>query len=279
MRALLLWTCGLALALSACGDDDPASSSQPEGSPSASDPESTQPAAETGSVDIGGGRQLHLNCTGSGSPTVILEAGDEDSGSAWAQVQPQIAEETRTCSYDRAGTGSSSPATGCRQLDDILDDLEALLDTAGIEPPYVLVGASGGGFLSAGFAARHPDDVAGLVLLETPQAITHLPPGLEEEIACDNPTNTERRDYVAVEHAAWDNRARLGDFPMRVVSNDYGAAVGKGDEATNVEDQRGWLVLSPNAKQVVIDSGHDVVFAEPDLVVRQIREVLARAKG
>ena len=60
----------------------------------------------------------------------------------------------------------------------------------------------------AGFAARHPDDVAGLVIVETPKAITILPPGFTEATACDAPSNIERRDYYAVEHEVWDNRAR-----------------------------------------------------------------------
>ena len=60
----------------------------------------------------------------------------------------------------------------------------------------------------------------------------------------------ERRDYYAVEHAGWDAREQIGDFPMTIISNDYGPSSPPGDEATNVPDQRGWLVLSPDWKQV-----------------------------
>ena len=128
-------------------------------------------------------------------------------------------------------------------------------------------------------AARHPADVAGLVLVETPKAITIMPPGLKEQIACDAPTNIERRDYVAVEHAVWDKRKEIGDFPMTIISNDYGAGAPPDDSATNVPDQQGWLVLSPNSKQVVVTTGHDVPENQPDLVIREILAVLKTARS
>ena len=172
-------------------------------------------------------------------------------------------------------------ATGCRGVDELLGDLEALLSVAGLAGPYVLVGASGGGYLMAGLAARHPADVAGLVLVETPKAITvsTLPPEVVDQIACDSPTNIERRDYIAVEHDVWDARAEIGEFPMTIISNDYGPDAPPGDEQTNVADQQDWLVLSPNSKQVVVTSGHDVVWNESELVIDEILAVLAAASG
>lgn len=251
-------------------------------------PASTSPTALPlariqGSFDVGDGRQLYLRCLGSGSPTILLEAGDGDSGpAAWRLVDGELADQTRTCTYDRAGLGQSSEATGCRQMDDILDDLDALLAAASVEGPYLLVGASGGGFLIAGFAARHPDDVAGMVFVETPKALTaELYPEVLPEIACDAPGNVERRDYLAVEHAAWDDRAELGDFPLTILSNDYGdAAEPDTDEARNVADQRGWLELSSGAtRQVVVTSGHDIASNEPDLVIDEILAVLGAARA
>ena len=98
---------------------------------------------------------------------------------------------------------------------------------------------------------------------------------MRAEIACDSPNNIEHRDYIAVEHEVWDARAEIGDFPMTVVSNDYGPEAPPGDEQTNVVDQQGWLVLSPNSKQVVVTSGHDVVWNESALVIEEILAVLA----
>ena len=130
----------------------------------------------------------------------------------------------------------------------------------------------------AGLAARRPGDVAGLVLLATPKAITILPPEVRDQIRCDAPGNVEHRDYRAVEHAVWDHRKRLGSFPMRIMSNDYGKYSPPGDEKTNAKDQRGWLVLSSNSKQIVVTSGHDVVWNETDLSLKLILDVLREAQ-
>jgi hypothetical protein len=277
MRAAAL---AVAVLVTGCGSDSragaPASNSTGEHTTSTP---TTDPSVISQAFDIGGGRHLFLECNGTGSPTILLEAGDEENTFEWSHVAPKLESQTRTCAYDRAGTGASVAATGCRELDDLLGDLERLLRVAGVKGPYLLAGHSGGGFLMAGFAARHPADVAGLVLVETPKAITILPPEVAADIKCGAPQNIEHRDHVAVEHAVWDARKRIGDFPMTVISYDWGAqAPPVGDERTNVEDQRGWLVLSPNSKQVVITSGHDVPNNEPDLVVREIRAVLAAAQ-
>lgn len=255
--------------------------------PRASIRESAVPTATleqvSDSFDIGDGRDLYLTCTGAGSPTILLEAGDTDTGrDHWRFVMPELIPETRTCTYDRAGLGLSSPAAGCRQLDDLLNDLDALLAAADLEGPYVLVGASGGGFIMAGFAARHPDQVSGMVFVETPKALTaELYPAIVPEIACDAPGNVEHRDYLAVEHAAWDHRAKLGDFPLVVMTYDWGdLAAPNTDEATNVDDQRGWFALSPdNARQVVVTTGHYIAGNQPGLVVREIRGVLEAARA
>jgi len=274
VRGLVLAVLAVLVVVAGCGSDD----AEPEaGLPStthgANSTTTTAVAGVSEVVDIGAGRTLYLECVGEGSPTIVLEAGDESGVSDWRLVMPGLASHTRTCAYDRAGLGRSADATGCRGLDDIVGDLEALVGAAQLAGPYVLVGASGGGFLTVGFAARHPADVAGLVLVETPKAITTMPPGLAEEIACDAPNNVEHRDYYAVEHAVWDNRAQIGDFPLTVISNDYGD-IAPADEQTNVADQQGWFVLSPTSKQVVVTSGHDVPVNEPELVVREILAVL-----
>ena len=133
-----------------------------------------------------------------------------------------------------------------------------------------------------GYAMRHPDQVEGIVLVETPKALTaELYPEVLPQLACDGPSNIERRDYLAIEHEAWDNRTEIGDFPMTVISNDWGDQFPEGtDESTNVEDQREWLVLtSAEGRQVVVTSGHDVANVEPSLVVDEILAVLEAARG
>jgi pimeloyl-ACP methyl ester carboxylesterase len=113
-------------------------------------------------VDIGG-RRLNIICTGTGSPTVVLEAGLVADSTAWRRVQPAISRSTRVCSYDRAGLGFSDPAGPPRDATAIVGDLHELLRDAGITPPYVLVGWSSGGLYTRLYQYRHPDEVAGLV--------------------------------------------------------------------------------------------------------------------
>jgi pimeloyl-ACP methyl ester carboxylesterase len=116
-------------------------------------------------IDVEGHR-VHLNCSGAGSPAVILEAALGGSSLSFTLVQPAIAQLTRTCSYDRAGFGWSDAGPCPRTAGRIVHELRTLLRAANVPPPYVLVGHSFGGLTSRLFAARYPDDVCGLVLLD-----------------------------------------------------------------------------------------------------------------
>lgn len=118
-------------------------------------------------VGIGGGRSLYLVCVGSGSPTVVLEAGFGANTLSWHDVQPEVGHSTRTCAYDRAGTGNSVAPPGVRDARDEIADLRRLLDRAGIPAPYVLVGHSYGGVVARVFAHLYPAETAGLVLIDT----------------------------------------------------------------------------------------------------------------
>jgi pimeloyl-ACP methyl ester carboxylesterase len=117
-------------------------------------------------VPIADGRSLYLLCHGSGSPTVILEAGFGGTSDNWSEVQPALARRTRTCAYDRAGLGYSPPVPGVHDAADEIADLAKLLDRAGIRSPYVLVGHSYGGLLVRLFAHTHPEQTAGIVLVD-----------------------------------------------------------------------------------------------------------------
>src|SRR5437763_9389381 len=117
-------------------------------------------------VDIGGYR-LHINCTGTGSPTVILDAGLGGTSLDWSKVQPAVAHFTRVCSYDRAGYGWSDTGPGPRTSQQIVKELHLLLVHAQINGPYVLVGHSVGGLNMRLYAYRYPQEVAGMVLLDS----------------------------------------------------------------------------------------------------------------
>ena len=120
-------------------------------------------------IDVGG-YKLHLYCTGvnvDGSPTVILEAGLGSIFSTWARVQPEVANATRVCSYDRAGMGWSDPSPEPRDAQHIAKELHTLLHNANIPGPYVLVGWSYGGLYMREYAGQYDDEVIGLVLLDS----------------------------------------------------------------------------------------------------------------
>src|SRR5215211_5753662 len=117
-------------------------------------------------IDVGGHR-LHLYCTGSGSPTVVLEAGGGASSSDFAWIAPAVARDTRVCVYDRAGRGWSDATDGPQDGAHIAADLHTLLERAQVAGPYVLAGHSFGGLYVQSFAAQFPDQVAGMVLLDS----------------------------------------------------------------------------------------------------------------
>ena len=119
-------------------------------------------------VDMGGYR-LHLNIQGApvaGSPTVVMEAAHSEPCLSWAGVQPVVAKFARVCTYDRAGLGWSESSPKPRTAPSIVEELHTLLAQAGVEPPYVLVGHSIGGLYVRLYAHEHPEQVAGMVLVD-----------------------------------------------------------------------------------------------------------------
>ncbi|WP_448955909.1 alpha/beta fold hydrolase [Labrys neptuniae] len=127
-------------------------------------------------ADIGG-RRIHIDCRGDGSPTVILEAGADTSGSTlWYPVMQAVSQTTRVCSYDRAGLMWSDPGPRPRDGEAIVADLQKALTATNEHGPYVMVGASLGGPLAMLYTKHHPADVAGVVLVDSahPDQITRL---------------------------------------------------------------------------------------------------------
>lgn len=116
-------------------------------------------------VDVGG-YKLHIHCLGTGSPTVVLDAGLGGTSLDWALVQPEIGQTTRVCAFDRAGMGWSDSGPEPRTPEQNARELHTLLANAGIEGPYVLVGHSLAGKNVRLFAAMYPDQVAGMVLID-----------------------------------------------------------------------------------------------------------------
>jgi pimeloyl-ACP methyl ester carboxylesterase len=150
-------------------------------------------------VDVGGHR-LHIYCTGSGSPTVVLEPGLGGTSSDLGWVAPGVARDSRVCVYDRAGRGWSDAAEGPQDAAQIAADLRTLLERAEVPGPYVLAGHSFGGLYVQTFAAKYSDQVAGLVLLDS----TAPRPGPAL------PTRTESYSVLGRVSAVFSTVAHLG---------------------------------------------------------------------
>jgi pimeloyl-ACP methyl ester carboxylesterase len=127
----------------------------------------TNPYLASGRLIEVGGHRMHLDCAGSGSPTVVLQPGAGGTSASMGWVAPAVASQTRVCVYDRVGRGGSEPADAPQDGARVATDLHTLLHRAGIPGPYVLAGHSFGGLYVRIFAAHYPNEVAGLVLIDS----------------------------------------------------------------------------------------------------------------
>jgi pimeloyl-ACP methyl ester carboxylesterase len=123
------------------------------------------------------GHRLHLDCRGQGGPTVVLFNGLGEISASWARIAGPVAETTRICAYDRPGQGWSSDLKHPQDGVEAATDLHTLLAEAGESGPYVLVGHSIGGTYAMTYAARYPEQTAGMVLLDSssPEQLTRIP--------------------------------------------------------------------------------------------------------
>jgi pimeloyl-ACP methyl ester carboxylesterase len=227
-------------------------------------------------VDVGGHR-LYLECTGSGSPTVVLQAGLGESSSSWGGITPTVAAATTVCAYDRAGHGRSDEA-GPQDGIALAADLHTLLERAGVTGPYVLVGHSSGGAYVRVFADRYPGEVAGMVLLDSQpaDAFSALPDypafyqnyrrvgmlspslarigllgpmlGLTVDQSTPAAARGERDEIVSLPAALQQAQTltSLGDRPLIVVSAGSG-------------QQTGWLEAQDELPQLSTNSSHRVL--------------------
>ncbi len=281
----------------AASPDASTASSAPLGAAPASAPPDRAHAApvDDGLIDVGG-RSLHLHCVGRGAPTVLLEAGHGADGGTWLLVQTDIAKQTRACAYDRAGLGFSDKPGKARAVADVLQDLRALLAGARITGPYVLVGHSLGGLLVRLYAAEHPDEVAGMVLVDGSTEDQDLrewslyPP--EQLKAADDPEDPEAIGLDAFRAAMAQLRGAnrsIGDKPLVVltaglqepelpgISPELSARIARVWQEMQAELPRR---ISTNAAQIVAAKSHHYIQLEnPKLVVASVRQVVDAARG
>ena len=228
-------------------------------------------------VDVGGHR-LYVNCTGSGSPTVVLQAGLGESSAYWERIVLGVAADTQVCAYDRAGRGQSESASGPQDGDEIAADVHALLEGAQADGPFVFVGHSSGGVYIRVFASKYPDEVAGMVLLDAQpvEAFTRLPnyPGFYRtykplygllqllarlglgDVAL---ARSVRDEFIALPTALEQGAALtgLGDRPLVVVS------AGSGTQPGWQPLQEEMATLSTNSVQrVLADATHTSLISD-----------------
>ncbi|MDQ3692237.1 MAG: alpha/beta hydrolase [Chloroflexota bacterium] len=271
-----------------------------------------------GLVDIGGGRRLYLECRGSGSPTVLLEAGYRSPATVWSDdlVQPDdprtmvlegVASFTRVCLYERPGVAAvladelhpsrSDPVPMPRTVEAIVADLHALLQAAEVPGPYVLVGHSLGGLMVRLYQATYPDEVAGMVLVDafSEKIRDRLrPEEWDAFLALNAMLPPEMADYVDYETidfaAAVESMAeaeRPLPLPLYVLAR--GLPLGATEEGLGFSPDRfeaAWRLaqddlaaLSPNAGFAVAErSAHYIQLDEPELVIEAVAEVVAAVR-
>jgi pimeloyl-ACP methyl ester carboxylesterase len=247
-------------------------------------------------VAIGGGRSLYLKCVGSGSPTVVLEAGFGADSFSWQDVQPEVGRSTRTCAYDRAGSGYSVAPPGMRDARDEIADLRRLLGHARIEPPYVLVGHSYGGVVARVFAHVHPAETAGLVLIDTMgrdgrrRQLAIWPRSQAPEIRRGVATAVMGGVDLAAGEAIASRIATLGDRPLAVITAGQEdnfprtpARLGRALKRLWDTMQDELAALSDNSVHVVaLASNHDIPSSrsgQPSVVIRAVQAVVSAARS
>ena len=302
---LLMFTMILALLVGACSS--PFSNSRqatPTGSLNSLEP--TPTTSSPGMIDVGG-YKLYFWCIGQGSPTVILEAGHGSGAGYLVKVQSGGDRSYRVCSYDRANIPPSDKAPKPRTYLDIARDLHTLLVNAQIDGPFILVGHSGGGLMARLFVDLYPDEVAGLVLVDSahPDMGSRLLAGLPPKKAFEargirawrtwltwmvDSHGSSYRDEEGVDTAASNAQVKaakpLGDLPLVVISRSPDNPNMEDKiplpAETNVKLQQIWQDLqnelagwSTNSTHLIAaHAGHNIPGEEPELVIAAIRKLV-----
>jgi pimeloyl-ACP methyl ester carboxylesterase len=269
--------------------------SEPKAAPARTPPPPQLVGLPGNLVRIGGGRSLFLHCVGRGSPAVMLAAGLSSDTASWRDVQPQLGRITRTCAYDRAGDGNSiAPPGSVSSARSELADLAALVDSAHIAPPWVLVGHSYGGLLVRLFAQAHPDQTAGVVLVDAmgrnqTRRLLALWPKSEEPAQRREQATPVRDgvDVVATEALAARVKT-LGDMRLAVVTaGRENADVRRMTRRVARALDHNWTTMqdelaalsSDHVHVVALRSEHVVQHGQPLIVIQAVKAVVEAARA
>jgi len=230
-------------------------------------------------------RQVEYSLIGNngGSAIVVFENGLNGKMSWWNKIIPEISKDATTFAYNRPGYGSSETETTPRDGLHIVDELRLLLISNGLKPPYVLVGHSLGGLYMQLFARRYPEEVTGLVLVDS----TH-PNQFKDKGAIDNwPTwlrvaflwylPATAREEMDLINATGDEVLALPSITGKpvIVLTPLRPMEEKSELADDANEKRKDIAhLYPGSKQVWVDSGHGIPKEKPEAVIKAIREVL-----
>jgi Serine aminopeptidase, S33 len=246
----------------------------------------TRVSAQTGVFDAGG-RHLYLHCEGKRhGPAVILDAGLFRDSTDWRMVQPKVAQFDQVCAYDREGLGKSQVDLGVKSESDCIDekveDMRKLLLAAHIEPPYVLVGHSGGGLQVRRFTRSYPAEVSGLVFVDSAheeqiwrfQAIdpssVQGPPADPVRARCGGGLT------VPGERLQWQSNVPLIVLEHGIPLTFEGSMAAHTDEFNAAVDSMAKDLAGRSPKgqlRIAQHSGHDIMLDEPLLVVQAIHDV------
>lgn len=241
---------------------------------------------------------VEMSSAGSGRYTVIFESGFGTGMGAWRKVAPALADAARVVAYSRAGHGKSDARPEPRSIEQSTNELEQLIAAARLAPPFVLVGHSYGGLLARSFAARHPGQIAGLVLVDpSDERFNPALRKLDAERAA-----ADERAFAAIVPAKFQPElkllqpvldsgklplaGRLPDVPTVVLTamrqadkpeffleTPEALAIKRGLHADFVRQ------FSAGTQVVTTRSGHNVQLEEPELVIEAVRKVIAVADG
>ena len=289
----------MVLAITACAPFKPTPISTSTVVPPTSSPVPTiippTPTPISGKIDVGG-YQLRIQCFGEGTPTVIVDSGlgipAIESGH-WRVVTSAIKKTTQICLYDRAALGSSDPASGTsgsgRTSADMVKDLHTLLVNAAVPAPYVLVGHSLGGYNVRLYASQYPNEVTGVVLVDSAhpdqwsEFSAVLPP--ESRPPTDPFSNPERWDLLASAEQVRASKP-LGDLPLVVLTRAPGLIIPDVSPELSAKIDQIWqdlqidlTGLSSNSTHMIATlAGHNIPADEPQLVIEAILKVMDEAK-
>jgi pimeloyl-ACP methyl ester carboxylesterase len=234
---------------------------------------------------------LYLDCRGSGSPTVVLEAGSGSDSATWSAVHDAIAGTTRTCAYDRAGRGRSDDRTE-HTLGDAVTDLRDLLEVAGEHEPFVIVGHSLGGSYARVFASQYRDEVVGAVLVDSFEPdiqdgrihplLGELVPEYEAQLdgLRAHVSRVDSLDWPASEQQL--GASSFEGIPLEVlVAARYEPRL---DEATNAAIAAAWREgmesLSPRRTHYeIVYAGHNIHIERPDTVIDAVRRLVDASRS